>query len=88
MLAASRYFLYSNSRRTNSCRGSSNASSTSSLRGNTCCDLISISKLAMARKSPTALTSNCSITAKYSRYWSVIVAMGISVISTSCLRTR
>ena len=43
---------------------------------------------AMARKSPTALTSNCSSTARYSRYWSVIAAMGMSMISTSCLRTR
>ena len=32
--------------------------------------------LAMARKSPTALTSNCSSTARYSRYWSVIFGDG------------
>ena len=43
--------------------GSSISSSTSSLRGSTCCDLISISVLARARKSPTAFTSSCSSTA-------------------------
>ena len=88
MLAASRNSLYSNRRRTSSWRGSSNSSWTSSARGSTCCDLISMSVAATARKSPTASTSNCSSTARYSRYWSVIVAIGMSTISTSCLRTR
>ena len=61
---------------------------TSSSPGSAARDFISISRLAISRKSPTASTSICSSTAMYSRNWSVTVAMRMSTTSSSCLRTR
>ena len=89
MLAASLNFLYSNSRCDQFLRGSSQLVLALRLRAAAPCrDLISTSVLAMSRKSPTAFTSSCSSTSRYSRNWSVIGAIGMSTISTSCLRTR
>ena len=51
-------------------------------------DLSSINTLASSTKSPTESTSSCSSTSKYCPYCSVTRATGMSMMSSSCLRTR
>ncbi len=95
--AAPRYFWYSMSWRTSSARGSADsasgaspgaASSPGARAGASARLLISTSVAAITRNSPARSTSTVSICRRNSRYCSVSRWMGMSLMSTSCRRTR